>query len=347
MRKFAFLIHPRDTSDIFRRFQFVRLIPLSAIDIVMKNLSGRAGFTICAKEINFFRRGEEVCGYIIAVLLNGKQMMSLSLGKVRQRILDAVLYAQNELKVDVVGLGSLTASVTNSGRWLARHPEVKTTITHGDTFTVAVAQQGIKRILNKRGLNSQNGKIAVVGAYGIIGRELCLFLARRNYKLFLVESVLEKIKLIENKMAKENLKNFILSASIDLGDVCSADLVITATSHPSCLIKSAHLKKNAVVYDIAQPINLGSEVISERPDVLKIDGDYVDIDGIDLKFSMGLPQNKTFACLVETAMIAIENDRRHHVGEINGKFLKETRRWGEKYGFRHAEFTSFNKPINW
>jgi len=346
MNKFAFLVHPRDAFDVSRRFWLTKFLPHSFIEFIMANLFGRCGFTVCSKEIKFSRSGKEAEGYIVAVLLSGKQMMSLPQEKVRQRVLGAVLYAQNELKVDVIGLGSLTTSVTDGGRWLVQHPKVKTAVTHGDTFTVAIAQQGIKKILDKRRLNPQNAKIAVVGAYGIIGRELCLFLARQKYKLFLVENISEKVELIKNKIAKEGLMDCVLSASTRLDDICNADLVITATSHPSCLIKSDHLKKDAIVYDIAQPMNLGPEIISERSDVLKIDGDYVDIGGIDLKFSMGPPQGSTFACFVETAMIALEGNREHHVGSIEESFIKETSNWGNKYGFSHAPFTSFGKIID-
>jgi len=346
MQKFAFLIHPRDTSDIARRFWFTKFLPSAFVEFIIARLSGRFGFTVCAKNIKFTRSGVEADGYIIAVLLNGRQMMSLPKEKTRKRILDAVFYAQDELKADVIGLGSLIASVTDGGAWLVQQPDVDVSITHGDTFTVAVAQQGIEKILEKYSFDTARNKIAVVGAYGIIGRELCVFLAKKGFRLIIVESIPEKVELIKKRIRNEKLDKAILTASVNVEDVSAADLVITATSHPSYLLQSNHLKKNAIIYDIAQPINLPPSVVRHRPDITRIDGDYVDIGDIDLKFPMGPPERSAFACFVETAMMALEGDRRHHVGGICQSFIEETKNWGKKYNFSHASFTSFGKIID-
>jgi len=330
---------------VTRRFWFTRWAPGFLVDVIMKLLHGRAGFTVCSK-FNFKRAGEEVEGYIIAVLLNGRQMMSLPIEKVRKRVLDAILYAQNGLKVDVIGLGSLTTSVTDGGEWVIKQPGINLTVTHGDTFTVVIAQQGIEMILHKFKFDPSRDKVAVVGAYGLIGRELCVFLARKGYRLTLVESIPEKIELIKKRMANEGLEQYISTISTNIKTISNADFVITATSHPSYLLEKEDLKTNAVVYDIAQPMNLSRAVAKQRSDIFKIDGDYVDITGIDLKFPMGPPMGSTFACFTETAMIALEGDKRHHVGHIDESFIETTNKWGRKYGFYHAPFTSFGKQIS-
>jgi len=347
MKKFAFLIHPRENSDVMRRFWFARWVPGFLVDAIMELLHGRAGFTVCSN-FKFERAGKEVEGYIIAVLLNGRQMMSLPIGKVRKRVLDAIIYAQNKLKIDVIGLGSLTTSVTDGGEWVTKQPGMNLAVTHGDTFTVAIAQQGIEKIIQEFNFVPVCSKVAVVGAYGLIGRELCVFLAQKGFRLILVESIPEKIELIKKRMVSEGLGQCILTISTDVKTISDADFVITATSHPSYLLRSVDLKKNAVIYDIAQPMNLGRAVVAQRPDIVRIDGDYVDIGGIDLKFPMGPPKGSTFACLTETAMLAMEEDKSHHVGNINKQFIETTKEWGRKYGFHHAAFTSFGKrlPVN-
>jgi len=345
MNKFAFLIHPRDTMDVARRFAGVRLLPIRLIDGAMSKLGGRFGFSVCS---HFFvdRGGACAEGYIIAVALNGRQMMTLPQEIVRKRVLEAIFYAQNKLRVNVVGLGSLTTSVTEGGVWVTRQPGIKLAVTHGDTFTVAIARQGIESILRKFNFNPKSSKVAVVGAYGLIGRELSVFFAKKGFQLLLVESNPEKIELIKKRMEDEGLIGRIAETSTNIGTVIGADLVIAATSHHSCLLGSEHLKDGAVIYDIAQPMNLSSKVTKERPDIVKIDGDYVDIGSIDLKFPMGPSKGSTFACLTETAMMALEGDRRNHVGHIDNAYLEETIRWGQKYGFSHASFTSFGKPLN-
>lgn len=182
--------------------------------------------------------------------------------------------------MEIIGLGSLITSVTDGGKWLLSQPQIKTTITHGDTFGVVVAQEGIGKILSIKKFNPQNIKIAMVGAFGIIARELVKFLAQKGYPLILIEKTEEKVELVKNELRKINLENKIFTASTNLKDIYDADLIITATSHPAALLKSEYLKKGVIIYDIAQPMNVSPQLIKERPDIIKIDGAYVDINGI-------------------------------------------------------------------
>jgi predicted amino acid dehydrogenase len=119
---------------------------------------------------------------------------------------------------------------------------------------------------------------------------------------------------------------------------------VTATSHPTSLLKSNHLRKNAIVVDVSQPENLSYDVCQKRPDVYRIDGGFVDFP---IKFQIpGVPIGKNFACVVEVIMQAMENERENHVGSINLDHLRKTEQWAEKYGFTLKELTNFGKQIN-
>lgn len=345
MKRFAFLIHPRTTAGVARRFRITKFLPSSLIEAVLPRLRGRLGFTVCSK-FKVVKLNKTAEGYIAAVILSGKQMMTLPLRLVHRRILEAVLFAQNKLGAEVIGLGALTTSLTEGGKWLLNQPEVKLTITHGDTYGVVVAEEGIEKILSFSNFNPKEVKIAIVGAYGLIGREITKILAKKEYPLVLIEKNEEKVRLIKDELKKLNLENNILTASTNLKDIYDADLIITATSHPGALLKSEHLKKGAIIYDIAQPMNASPKLIKERPDIIKIDGAYVDINGIDLGFNMGPPPGTTYACLVETIMMALEGENNHHVGEIDPSFIEKTKQWAKEYGFAHAPFTCFGKPIS-
>ena len=344
MRRFAFLIHPRDTSDVARRWWITRFLPNIIVDEVIEKLRGRAGFTVCSR-FEVEKLNKKIEGYIIAILLTGRQIMRLPQERVRKRILDGILFAQNKLGAETIGLGSLITSVTDGGRWIVQQPNVHAFITHGDTYGVAIAEEGIEKILNLCHFNPNKIKIAVVGAYGLIGREITKVLAKKGFPLILIEKTNEKVNLIKEELKELNLESKISLASTDLRKILPADLVITTTSHPSALLRSECLKRGAIIYDIAQPMNVSPQLIKERPDIIKIDGDYVDINGIDLKFNMGPPKGTTFACLVETMMIALEEDKNHHIGEIKEDYLEKTKEWAKKYGFRHAPFTCFSNPI--
>jgi predicted amino acid dehydrogenase len=123
-----------------------------------------------------------------------------------------------------------------------------------------------------------------------------------------------------------------------------ADIVVTATSHPTSLLQSNHLRKNAIVVDVSQPENLSYDVCHKRPDVCRIDGGFVDFP---IKFQIpGVPVGKNFACVVEVIMQAMENERKNHVGSIDLNHLRKTEQWAEKYGFTLKDLTNFGKQIN-
>jgi hypothetical protein len=54
-------------------------------------------------------------GYITGIALNAKQIMTLPTDIVRKTILDAAMYLQDELDVNLIQLGALTTSVTSGG----------------------------------------------------------------------------------------------------------------------------------------------------------------------------------------------------------------------------------------
>ena len=243
--------------------------------------------------------------------------------------------------VELIGLGALTASVTNGGQWITQQPEVRASITHGDAYTVAVAEQGIEQIIELCRPQSREARIAIVGAYGLIGQALSMIFAKKGCQLVLVGRSRNKLERLKEKLGTEN--NIL--TSIELEAIYDADIVVTVTSHSENLIKPEHLRRSAVVYDIAQPRNISPAFVRECADIIKVDGACVHIGGIKLGFDMGPPPNTTFACLAETIMQALEEDGCHHVGEIDFAHVERTREWALKHNFSHAPFTCFSQPI--
>lgn len=347
MNRFAFLIHLRTFDDIV--YIFPRLKPFMPILrlwqrpilFVFFRLQGRLGFSIRSK----FKVGQKVEGHILLIWLTGEQMMSINQAhRIRERVLEATLYAQNKLKCDVIGLGALTSSVTDSGEWLTRRPEVKSTITHGDSYSVCVAAEGIQRIAKLVGLDLAKATIAIVGATGLIGEGLTYQLAPLVSKeLILIGRNSKKLEAVKSEAERLGNKAII---SIDIEDIEEADVVITATSWPKALVGPEHLKNGAIVYEVSQPRNVSQLVIKERADVMVVDGAYVSIPD-NIKFWwMGRPPHTSFACMSETIMQIMEGDFKNHIGKIDSDFVEEIRHRAEKHGFHHAPFTSFNRRIS-
>ena len=337
MKKCAFLIHARETADISRRFPLAQFVPDKWVDGAIRRLTGRMGFTVCSQ----FDVFDEARAYLIGVILTGRQMMTLPLDIVRKRIMDCALFAQDKLGVDVIGLGALIPPRTGAGQWIAENPEVKVGITHGDHYTVAVAVEGIENLMDSNGYDPKKDKIAVVGAYGLIGEAISKIIGRKGYRLILVGTNIKKLENLTEKIEG----SADISISTDLMSIQEAALIVTATSHPGSLIRPEHLREGATIYDIAQPVNASPELVKVRPDVTRVDGGYVSINGIKLRFKMGPPRGATFACIAETMMQTLARDIEHHVGSIDLSHVNKTEKWAQRYGFSHAPFSCFSKPI--
>ncbi|MDD2756668.1 MAG: hypothetical protein PHS80_14235, partial [Methanothrix sp.] len=190
----------------------------------------------------------ETDGYFVAVRLTAKQMMEKPKEVVRKKILNAILYSQEELGCDVVMLGALTAPLTSAGAWLREQPELTISITNGNTYTVAIAIKATEKALRLAGLDISNIRIAIVGSAGVIGEGVVRYFNDKGANLILVERSLDRFERLKPYLKGDN---YCLTENI--ADIIDADVVITATSHPDTLIGSELLKKNAIVVDVAEP----------------------------------------------------------------------------------------------
>jgi len=275
-------------------------------------------------------------GYISGLTLTARQMLDLPRDMVRKRILEAAVFLQNELGVDLIQLGAFTTSVTDGGVWVTQQKEYRGFVNHGDSYTAAVACRATHKILDQLHKKPSDQTLAIVGAYGVIGEAMSKVLVPQFRHSILIGRRREKFA----ELVKSITGDFEITTDLKTVD---ADVIVTATSHPTSLLQSEHLKNHAIVIDVSQPVNLSPEVCRDRPDVYRIDGGLVDFP---VKTVIpGMPAGKNFACIVEVIMQALENDRRHHVGSIDLAHLRTTEQWAEKYGFMLNELTNFGKPL--
>jgi len=336
-RKFAFISNYRDGSDQFRPHITTKLLPHN---LDLKTLKHNVGYAIAS----YFDVYGKVEGYSVFLLITAEDMLNLPIRAVREKILKAVLFAQNELEVNYIGLGSYTKSFTDGGLWLSLQPEVTANLTHGDSLTSWMAIEGTKE---KLGLNFKNMKIAVVGAYGLIGRTISRLLVREEpEKLILVGRNKNKLNQLEEIIRKENKDiNSELMFTQEISNVKEADLIFTVTSSPTAILKEEYLKEGVIIYDLAQPINVPPEICNRRPDILRIDGGFVKIPQIDIKTDMGPPKGTIFACFAELILQCLEDKKGKFVGPIELSWVEQVRDWSKKYNFSHADLTCFSFPL--
>jgi predicted amino acid dehydrogenase len=86
-----------------------------------------------------------------------------------------------------------------------------------------------------------------------------------------------------------------------------ADVILTVTSAVDAVIQPEHLKRGAVVCDVARPRDVSVRVAKERDDVLVIEGGVVAVPGdVDFRFSFGFPAKTAYACMSETMLLALD-----------------------------------------
>jgi predicted amino acid dehydrogenase len=277
-------------------------------------------------------------GRITGLKLTAEQIITQPLETIRNEILDLALFVQNELNVDLIQLGALTTSVTSGGRWLVDQCEYTGYVNHGDSYTSAVTCQTVFKSLKMFNKNPPDATLAVIGAYGIIGEAVSKILVPQFKHSILIGRRKSKLEALEGTL-KGNFETTIQLKTEN------ADVIVTATSHPTALLNSDHLKKNAVVVDVSQPPNLAYNVCQQRPDISRIDGGFVDFPKHYPFQVPGIPIGKMFSCVAEVLMQAMENEHQNHAGSIDMEHLKKTEEWGKKYKFTLNELTNFGNKI--
>jgi predicted amino acid dehydrogenase len=276
-------------------------------------------------------------GHLIALKLTANQIMTSNREEIRRKILDCILFSQDNFGVDLIQLGALTTSVTSGGTWVVNQKGYTGYVNHGDSYTAAIAHQTIEMAIEHYDKNSHDMTLSIVGAYGIIGEALSKLLSHSFDKTILIGPSLEKLEKLRMQL-KGNIK---ITSHLHTN---SSDVIVTATNHPKALLESKNLKNNAIIVDVAQPPNLNERLCRIRKDINRIDGGLVDFN--HNIFIPSLPKGKILSCIAEVIMQAIENERKNYIGSIQLDHLNKTKKWGEKYGFTLNELTNFGLPVS-
>jgi predicted amino acid dehydrogenase len=252
----------------------------------------------------------------------------------------------------ILGLGGLTSVVGDGGVTVAQR--LRMPVTTGNSLKVAsaiaalteaveavkgsVRARSASQGLSRAGLTMKDAVVAVVGASGSVGLACAEMLAPRVGALILVghrEIHLSRARAIVE--AAGAVGKVRVSTRIDA--IREADVVLSATSAAQPLIESQHLKKGAVVCDVALPPDVSPTVRGERKDVLLIDGGIVDVPGpVDFGFDFGLPAGRAYACMVEVMVLALEGRyESFSLGQtVETEKVREIAQLAQKHGFRLA-----------
>jgi predicted amino acid dehydrogenase len=248
----------------------------------------------------------------------------------------------------IMGLGAFTSVVGDAGITVANESDIA--ITSGNSLTVAATLEAAKQAVISMGVTDlTKGKAMVIGATGSIGSVCARLLAQAIYDVVLVSIEPEKLIDLKRKIQEETPGAQVTIALKANDLIKDCDLIVTATSaFGQRIMDITQCKPGAVICDVARPPDINPAEAALRPDVLVIESGEVLIPGdIDFGYDIGLPPKTAYACLAETALLAMEGRFEDYTlgRNISLDRVKEIYRLFKKHNFQLAGLRSFGKYI--
>ena len=130
----------------------------------------------------------------------------------------------------------------------------------------------------------------------------------------------------------------------------NCDLIITATSAVrQRVLDITYCKPGTVICDVGRPQNVSKEEADLRPDVLVVESGVLTFPGdLKLGYDMQLPPGTVYACLAETATLAMEKRYEDFsIGrDIPLEMVEEIHQLSRRHNFQLAGLRSFDQSVH-
>lgn len=341
MNKFAFIIHPIELADIYRKFPLMSKLPDNFVERVFKFVP-----PVKISKIEGVRsiEGPEVEGYFIACPLTTNQLLTLPEEVSLKKIIASVKTAE-QLGAQIVGLGAMTSVVGDAGVTVAKNSNIP--VTTGNTYTVASAIEGTLEAAALMDIDITSANVVILGATGSIGSVAARMLAKRCKYLTLLARSKDKLTQLARRILYES--GIAVQVSDDSRNVLrKADIIISVTSASDAVIQPEDLKPGAVVCDVARPRDVSFQVQEARQDVLVVEGGVIKVPGpVNFNFNFGFPPGLAYACMAETIILALEGRfESFSLGrDLSMEKVEEITALAKKHGFKLSGLRSFERAI--
>ncbi len=243
----------------------------------------------------------------------------------------------------IIGLGGFTSVFGNEGEEVAKY--LRVAVTSGNTYTAALAIEGILTAAQRVGHRPHQSSLAIIGATGDIGSICAKVLSQHVAKVYLSARNQERLKdFSEQVMRNTSAEVYVTKYTAEA--IKEADLILTATSALTTLIEPEDLRAGAIVCDVSYPANITRDISRYRNDVLVFEGGlatwpfYHRVHEVE-KLALFAPPGIIHGCLAETIILALE--RRFENFSIGRGLITENRieqivAIAKRHGFRLAPF---------
>jgi predicted amino acid dehydrogenase len=338
VNRFAFVIHPLSIEHLHRHhaLRWCRRLPEASVERLAAHLPPL--FLSRITGARSAATGQRVEGLLYGLSATPREMLRRPPRFTYDRLLTTARRAARK-GARILGLGAFTSVVGDAGITVAEEAEIA--ITSGNSLTVAATLEAARQAVERYGLVPYaECRAMVIGATGSIGSVCSRLLAREVRHLDLVSIEPDRLVELAHIIATESPGAELGRATRADGLLAECDLVITATSaFGQRVLDIARARPGAVVCDVARPPDISAAEAALRPDVLVIESGEVVIPGeVDFGYDIGLPHGTSYACLGETALLAMAGRFEHYtVGRrIHPQRVEEIRRLFFEHGFRIA-----------
>jgi predicted amino acid dehydrogenase len=348
INRFAFVIHPLKVDFIHKHkwLRWTRFLPNTLVEkasayfppIYISKIRGGISPTT----------GQKIEGHLISLGATPREMMQHSERFTYNRLNQAARIAERH-GARIMGLGAFTSVVGDAGITVANESDIA--ITSGNSLTVAATLEAAKQAVIKMGAEDlTKGKAMIVGATGSIGAVCARLLAQAINDVVLVSIEPAKLIDLKQKILEETPGSKVTIATRADEFIKDCDLIVTATSaFGQRVIDITSCKPGAVICDVARPPDINPAEAALRQDVLVIESGEVLIPGdIDFGYDIGLPPKTAYACLAETALLAMEGRFEDYTlgRNISVERVKEIYRLFKKHQFQIAGLRSFGNYVS-
>jgi len=347
VNRFAFVIHPLSVEFIHKHkwFRWTRYLPDDLVEAVAAYMPPLYISRITGGQSP--TTGQKIEGHLIALGATPRQMLRHSEHFTYRKLNQAARMAER-LGARIMGLGAFTSVVGDAGMTVAHEADIA--ITSGNSLTVAATLEAAKQAVIKMGATDlTRGRALVVGATGSIGSVCSRLLAQAIHDVVLVAPNPAKLIDLKRRILEETPQAHVTIATRTDEVVADCDLIVTTTSaFGQRVIDITRCKPGAVICDVARPPDISEEEAALRPDVLVIESGEVLIPGdIDFGYDIGLPPKTAYACLAETALLAMEGRFEDYTlgRNISIEKVKEMYKLFKKHQFQIAGLRSFGRYV--
>ena len=312
---FAFIVHPLEFKDVLKGPFIIRILskimPMNFLETALSYLPGYLLGTI--ENITSLHTQKQANGLIYCLVITPQMFKKMNPKLIYKKVL-RIIDKANARGVKIIGLGAYVKIVGDAGLTINELSSLP--VTTGNSLTVGATLWSLEQAVKKMQLvtydtkqNIYDGTAMIIGATGSIGAACSKMLSKSYKRVCLVSTRLENLNNLANEIQKISPACEVAFSTDSNKFAAVSDVIVIATSaFDQKVIDIKKVKSGCVIADCSAPANISKEEILKRPDILVMkSGELLLPKDYDVNCYLGLPPKLLYACLVETAVLAMEN----------------------------------------